>query len=155
MRPVSRILLLVAAVLCAACSEPSGRENFVPRDSVGEDGRYCFSAVMTDTLASYSLRLYTRTDCSDREFAAMRDMGMDVLAVAPSGKEYSERVYIPKSSFRSGRFPAHDCDVPYRTGFRPAESGIWKIYLKPVPETEPAGLRGMGLSISKKKNGKR
>ena len=150
-----RTLLLCAAIMAAACSEPAVREGFIGRESVDEAGRYSFAVEMKDSLASYTLRFYTRADCSGKDFYCTKDLGLDVLAVSPSGAEYSERVYIGKSSFSSKFGMAYDCDVPYRTGFRPCEYGIWKICLNPVPGTGPAGLRGMGLSVSKDKDGKR
>lgn len=144
------ILFLSAGFLALSCAEPSSREYFVKVSGTDQSGRYAFTLDMGDTLAAYSIYFFTRIDRED--FPASGDIAVDISFVSPSGIVYGERVYLPEAAFSSGDGYANDCDVPYRTGFRPSECGIWNMYIAFPDEERHEGLRGMGVRLSKDKS---
>ncbi len=152
------ILLLTVLLALFSCSPPPSMEAFVKVSGRDESGRYPFVLDMEDSLAVYSIHLYTRVDCSLAEFSDMGDMAVDVQLESPSGRRYVERVYIRKNDFVSVSGLARDYNMPYRTGFRPSEYGMWNMYLTlPSVDHEDSGIRGMGVCLSKEteNNGKR
>lgn len=145
--------LACMSVLC--CRQPLSTEVFVKASARDASGRYSFRLDMEDSLAVYSIRFFTRADIGSDEFMDIPDIAADVLLESPSGKRYSERVYLRKEDFVSGNGFAKDYDRPYRTGFRPSEYGQWKMYLT-LPG-DNTGICGMGICLSKQidDNGKR
>lgn len=129
-----QIAAACAVLLLSACGEPLSREQFIRSDGTGE---YSFTIELPDTASTYDLSFYTSIVLPVMEPDTLGSFPMQVLWQAPSGRYFSETVYYPADSVR----------VSYRRGFQPSEAGSWTIQLDISPE--PAGLRGMGLVISR------
>lgn len=131
-----------------SCSGPSSEEQFV-KFGDRADGRYVFSADMSDSLSVYDMSLYTRIDCSRREFASEGDIRTEILLVSPSGKEYGETVYLCRSAFTTSDSLSWEFMQDYRSGIHPSEFGIWTVSVR-IPEDESIpGFRGLGLILSR------
>jgi len=141
------LYLLCVLSFSGSCCEPSSREFFVKSSAKDAGGRYSFNLDMRDSLSMYSVNFFTRIDNGALE--CIPNLAVDVLLVSPSGKEYAERVYLPKEAYISDGNFANDCDIPYRTGFRPVEHGVWKMFLTVPDENSVYGFRGMGICLSK------
>lgn len=132
---ISALILLALALFCAsACKKPASFESFVRQDQ-SVNGCYTFPLEFDDSLATYSISFYTRM-----KVKAHSSIPVEVMAISPSGEEYSETVYM-KIGNRKG-----DREV-YRSGFTPSEYGTWTLVLSPA-----AGIRnfpGIGVILSK------
>ena len=123
--PVFALALMAASVLC--CVRPSSFESFVPVHKAS-DGVYVFDFEMSDTLSTYDFEFFTRIDGERPDSLPLR-----VMWLAPSGKSFSETVYMN---------PGLDVEK-YRSGVAPAEQGRWRICVRPAVESP--GFRGLGL----------
>ncbi len=137
-------LFVLAALLCCACSEPSGYEAFV-RAEDASDGVYSFVFPVSDTLNVYDLSFYTRTDnlhALSRSARAPLEMNIRWFSPSSEGEQASlaETVYADGGSDCGRRFA-------YRSGVVVPEAGDWTLLvsLAGVPE----GFCGLGLTISK------
>ena len=132
MRLVNRIGLLMVLAAACACSQPSSREYFVRSDGSGE---YSFELEMSDTLALYDISFYTRLD--ERQADTLAGFPMAIVWRSPSGRFFSESVW----------YPADKVLVPYRSGFRPPETGLWGLSVTlPDPHRR---MRGLGVVCAK------
>ena len=147
-KPVLKNLIIMVCIL-SACSAPSSTESFV-RCGDRTDGKYVFSADMSDSSEAYAMAFYTRIDCPPEDFAALGDMQLDIRLYSPAGKEYSECVYLPVGTFSASRYFSKDYIVPYRSGFRPSEPGRWTMKVTVIREEAVKGLRGLGVRLSRK-----
>lgn len=133
---------LAILLLAVSCSAPFQTEDFRPIEERDSLGRFVYDIDMSDSLCSYDILLYTRMDCNYKEFGKIRDIKVEVGFSSPSGKVYSETVYLPVSSFISVRRGTYDCKVEYRKDMVPVEWGMWQMTLA-MPEL--SGLHGMGI----------
>ena len=136
------LALLLALTAFPSCSSPESVETYVPVSKTDSAGRLAFVADMSDTISTYDFSIFARIDCSGRRFETIRSFPLKIDMVSPSGKEYTETVYVPVSSFEAGNMSVHDFCETYRSDSRPSECGKWEIYITPPPVD---GLRGMGL----------
>lgn len=140
-------ILLSAALLCCACSEPSGYEVFV-RAEDAPDAVYSFVFPVSDTLNIYDLSFYTRSDeLRAVAHGAKSPLEMDVRWYAPSAKDsaaLAETVYADGGGARGRVFA-------YRSGVILPEAGEWTITVRLAGAAE--GFCGLGLKS--KKNGTR
>ena len=136
---ISAIFLFLSVLTALhSCDAADSVEYFVPsRDA--QDGIYAFNLEMTDSLTAYDVSFYTRVDADKSDWLCL-----DVLWRSPSGKTFSETVYMKSGGSRGAM-------EPYRRGLQPVEQGSWKLEIKPVDP--PRGLRGMGVVC--KNNGSR
>lgn len=124
------IILITFAVLLCRCGLPDSAEYYVTAGNA-EAGVYPFNLDMADSTASYDVFFYTRVDGG-------RGGGLclDVKWTSPSGKTFSETVYMNSGDSKGIK----EC---YRSGLEPVEPGVWKLEIKPAGSLP--GLRGMGV----------
>lgn len=142
------VLTIIAAVALVSCSAPTVSDEFrsiSQRDSLG---RFAFDLDMSDSLAKFDIKFYTRVDCGEKSFSLMQDIPITVELFSPSGEVYSENIYWPKSSFATERMGTYDSCVDYRLACVPVEYGAWKMCLTFAPVR---GLCGVGVILSSKK----
>lgn len=140
-RPILPLLLVPLALgwLPQACSQPDSMEFFV-RSADARDGVYIYSLPLADTTAAYDFWLYSRVGSRPIE-----SLQLNVQWLAPSGRAFSEVVYMRAEAGAGTK-------APYRSGMVPAEAGDWQLSIRPVGAD--ADFLGMGV-ICKKKNGTR
>ena len=148
-KPVLKTLIIMICIL-SACSAPSSTESFV-RSGDRTDGKYVFSADMSDSSAVYAMAFYTRIDCSRAEFAGLKDIRADIVFVSPSGDRYGETVFFPKSAFRTSDSLTWNFSEKYREGIRPIECGLWRVEVNIPEDDDIRGFRGLGLVLEKRK----
>lgn len=136
--------LLSSALILSGCSSPDTVVSYVHVSKADSLGRLEFALVFPDTTSDYDISFYSRLDCSAREFSALTEFPVGIELLSPSGKEYSETVYVPLDSFGGQGGSVHDFSVPYRKGAVPVEGGEWKMYLT-LPDI--SGLHGMGVIL--------
>ncbi len=141
------ILLSLLLALAAACSRPGSAEMYMRTDGRDQAGRYAFDLDMSDTL-TYSVELYAVMDCGEKIFRDFGSMKLCMRWVAPSGGAAEETVYMDRSMLVDDTFYNKRFSSVYRTGLRPVEDGLWKLYIT-VPEdfVEKFGLSGIGLRL--------
>ncbi|MBQ9659679.1 MAG: hypothetical protein IJV37_00235 [Bacteroidales bacterium] len=134
-------LLLAAAALgwLPGCSQPDSLELFVRRDAA-RDGVYVYSLPLTDTTCAYDFWFYSR---AGRE--PLENLQLNVQWIAPSGKRFSEVVYMRTVSTLGTK-------ELYRSGMVPAEAGEWQLSVRPVGVKED--FPGFGV-VCKKRDGTR
>lgn len=130
---------LVMLLSVVSCSAPSDTEIFVRTDEAN-NGVYVFDFPMADTLSRYDISFYSRSEKRD-----LRGVELTVLWLAPSGDSANETVYM-------GDITRKGSAELYRTGVSPAESGNWRISVR--PKVEPGEIAGFGM-ICKKRDGTR
>ena len=139
-RLLSKVVAMLALLLAlVACSAPSDTELFVRKDQA-QGGVYVFDFPMLDSLASYDVSFYSRSE--KRELG---NVELSVLWLSPSGDSVNETVYM-KTITKRGSMET------YRQGVRPAEFGEWRISVR--PDVEPGEIAGFGM-ICKRKDGTR
>lgn len=131
--------VLAAALLAAGCSRPLSTEIFV-RSSQAENGVYVFDLTLADSLAPYDFWFYSRTLGTE-----ISSLPLNVQWLAPSGKRFSETVYMKKVD-------ADGESELYRSGVVPAESGQWRLSVRPVGVDDD--FCGLGI-ICKENDGTR
>ena len=129
---IGLVYLLAAFVLLSAysCSRPDTQESFVRADQCS-DGIYDFEFELSDSLATYDFWMYSRT-----EEVSFENLELRVLWTSPSGETMRETVYM-KAVDKNGEREL------YRSGVVPAELGIWKINIRPLPVD--SGITGLGM----------
>ena len=148
-KPVLKNLIIMVCIL-SACSAPSSTESFV-RCGDRTDGKYVFSADMSDSSEVYAMAFYTRIDCSKAEFAGLKDIRADIVFVSPSGDRYGETVFFPKSAFRTSDSLTWNFSEEYREGISPIECGLWRVEVNIPEDDDIKGFRGLGMVLE---NGK-
>ena len=140
---MKRCVILAAAFLCLlSCRCPSSLETFV-RTRDAEGGEYVFDLFMPDSLKSYDISFYVRTDPLLRK-ATETPIELSVDWVSPSDSvALSDTVYFIPDSVRG-------VERMYRTGVRLEKQG-WKLKVR--AGKAPRGLSGIGLVC--KENGTR
>lgn len=139
--------LCLAALLVCSCARPDAREEF-RKASAKENGSYCFSIDMRDTLCSYDLDLCTRIDCRPAEFASMPDsIMMNMVYTSPSGRKFAEKFAAAKDSFSQSSSFSKEYIIPYRRDLVPAEHGIWNLCITVGNENRFPGMRGIGIQV--------
>lgn len=142
----SKIIALTASLLCLAglcsCTDSDQKQEFLKINHRDSLGRYVFAIDFTDSLVTYDVDFYTRLDTKRSVFRLMDDIQVDVLWISPDGKEYAERVYIPKLSYVGGTAFSKEYLSPYRRNLSPVKPGVWTLCLEVPPII---GLRGMGV----------
>jgi len=81
---------------------------------------------MSDT-SSYDIELYALMDCNDHVFSSFAGVRMEMGWVSPSGKSFSEEVWLNRSALSEERYFWKSFRTPYRTGVVPAEDGQWTL----------------------------
>ncbi len=148
-KPVLKTFIIMICIL-SACSAPSSTESFV-RSGDRTNGKYVFSADMSDSSAVYAMAFYTRIDCSKAEFAGLKDIRADIVFVSPSGDRYGETVFFPKSAFRTSDSLTWNFSEEYREGIRPIECGLWRVEVNIPEDDDIRGFRGLGLILENRK----
>lgn len=146
---MSRVIgyLCLAALLVCSCARPDAREEF-RKASDRENGSYCFSIDMGDTLCRYDLDLYTRIDCRPAQFASMPDsIRMKMDYTSPSGRKYTEKFAAAKDSFSQSSYFSKEYMIPYRRDLVPAEHGLWNLCITVSNEDQFTRLRGIGIQV--------
>ncbi|MGM9786928.1 MAG: hypothetical protein ACI3ZS_08850 [Candidatus Cryptobacteroides sp.] len=133
-----------SALILSGCSSLDKDVLYVPVTKADSLGRLQFILEMSDTTANYDISLYSRIDCRAKEFSKLAEFPVGIDLISPSGKAYSETVYVPLDSFGGQGGSVHDFSVQYRTGAVPVEAGEWKMYLS-LPDI--SGLHGMGVIL--------
>ncbi|MBR1573876.1 MAG: hypothetical protein IJ652_03395 [Bacteroidales bacterium] len=134
-------LMLLVALLAAACSRPGSDEAFVRTDQRDEQGRYAFTLAMDDSLATYDITVYAAAHANDRE--TLPEFVLGVEWEAPSGQPYYEQVRLGPEHLRQRLFFAKYLCGDLRREAVPAEWGIWKLYIT-VADGEQS-LDGLGI----------
>lgn len=130
---MKRALVFISFLsLLAGCVRPLSYEQFVRSDQA-TDGVYSFDVDMSDSLSSYTVSFYSKVDRKKPV-----DVPLQVLWTSPSGKEYSESVYM-KMGQRKG-----DREV-YRSSLVPNEFGDWTICVTSLNDLK--GFRGIGIIV--------
>ena len=138
-RSISFLPALFAAVLLSGCSRPLSTEIFVRSDRA-ESGVYIFDLELRDSSAVYDFWFYSRTLGPE-----LTGLPLNVQWLAPSGKRFSETVYM-KSVDADGEREL------YRSGVVPAEGGTWRLSVRPLGVDED--FCGLGV-ICKERHGTR
>ena len=135
-------VVILAMLLLTGCREPMSVEKFVK----GE-GPYTFFVEMTDTAATYDFDFYTRVDAPRDSLAKCAAMPLTVTWTSPTFHVFREEVYMPLEGQET--YFSRQVRAPYRSGVRPSEWGQWTLAVR--VDDPPAGLRGMGLVVQRKK----
>ena len=132
---------LLSALLCAGCSRPVREEGFIrAQDAAG--GVYRFDVDLSDSLAAYDLKVYSRVESLFRKLPAMISTPLSVSWISPSGQRYSENVWLTLT--RPGTSPyLLESEQFYRRGLVPAEYGKWTLEIS--PDDAPKGFSGLGV----------
>ena len=125
-----RTIALLALLAAAGCSRPLSTEIFVRSDRASE-GVYVFDLTLRDSLAEYDFWFYSRTLGK-----TLTSLPLEVLWLSPSGERFSETVYMKKVD-------ADGEKELYRSGVVPAESGEWRICVRPHDVDE--SFCGLGI----------
>ncbi|MGM9735098.1 MAG: hypothetical protein ACI3ZL_01670 [Candidatus Cryptobacteroides sp.] len=143
-RLAATLAVLSAATILGGCSSVDTVVSYVPVSKADSLGRLQVGLDLSDTTASYDISLYSRLDCSVKDFSRLKEFPVGIEFVSPSGNIYSETVYVPLDSFEINDGTVHDFCAPYRTGAVPVEGGEWTMYLS-LPDIP--GLYGMGVIL--------
>lgn len=136
--------LALTAALFAACSKPATEVKFISAKDAA-DSLYRFTLDMTDSLASYSVYFFSRTDRPATGGERSFPMTLDAEWISPDGEtELKETVYLNSS-------PAGGSKDLYRSDVRPAP-GEWTLSVR--VSGAPKGFRGLGI-ISERQDGTR
>ena len=142
-------LAAVVFSVAMSCGRPAEDGQFIRKSSLQDDGTYRFKVSMDDSLRKHSLALFAVIDVSGRDFESMPQViWLQIDAVSPSGKLYSEKVGLDKDSHIRDTFFSRQYESVYRSGFSPVEYGEWTIGIKMADEDSFPGLRGIGLKHS-------
>lgn len=139
----AHLYVTVPFLVLASCSGPAAYESFVKSSGTDRYGEYIFNLDMDDSLKRYSISFYTRIDTEGDSLQG--DIPVSITAVSPSGKEYSDKVYIPEDAYGSHTAFSYQYEVSYRSGFVPVEYGKWSIA---VSDGGYPGIRGMGIRLT-------
>ena len=154
MRSLRDILIILTSVsvlsmMLSSCCEPSVSDRFIKKSKAKDGSRYDFELVLSDSTSLYDLTLYTRLNCTPRQFAAMEDgFGVGAVWTSPDSLEYREVFYIPKAAFVRDSFYSRSASMPYRRALKPAKTGIWTLSLIMLEGT-PEFMDGLGLNCRK------
>lgn len=133
---VGRVLRLIAALAlsaaAAACSRPVSYEKFITVAS-SEGGLYEFDLDLSDTLATYDIWFYTRTQGHEPDTLCLPIL---VAWQAPDSTIFEEQVFMRPCDSRGAK-------ELYRSGVAMDTPGNWKLSLRPVEV--PMGFCGMGV----------
>lgn len=139
--PNKILTYLLCLLLAAACREPSSVEQFI-----AAPGPYEFQVEMRDTTVLYDFSFYTRLDGYPSELQEAQELPLRITWISPSGKNYTENVYMPLTG-RSSLF-SRQVLQPYRTNVQPVQPGLWTLMVT-VPYSDGREiLRGLGLTVS-------
>ncbi len=141
-RALQVIFILLAA---AGCSRPVSTEVYLRAGDCAEAGRYDFVLDMADTLVSYDITFYTRIDSGDGSIHL--SLPLAVSATSPSGKLYAEKVWADISAPDAAGHFSGDYILPYRSGVRPSEAGIWNISVSVPADAE--SISGLGCILKR------
>lgn len=144
LRLAALFVLLSVTFIISGCSSADVVVSYVPVNKADSLGRLQVGLEFPDTVASYDISLYSRLDCTAKEFSKLKEFPVGIELVSPSGKIYGETVYVPLDEFGGPDGAVHDFSVPYRTGVVPVEGGEWKMYIT-LPDI--SGLHGMGVIL--------
>ena len=144
------MLLMVSSCV----SPPSSKEVFIKNDD-RVNGRYKFELDLSDTLASYDINLYSALDCSDDEMHELSSEKLEITLISPSNISFSEVVYFPLDGLKRKDFPSKLYYLPYRVDIVPEEYGDWTMFVSFDEKKDNENIRGLGMQLIKKSNGKR
>jgi len=107
-----------------------------------EAGEYCFDVDMPDSLRLYDLEFYARFDGVKDTSSHFSDI--IVKLISPSENDiYLDSLKVNLSpNIPDGYFSASN-HIPYRSGLKPVEFGLWKMRVNVVKQ--PEGMTGLGL----------
>ena len=126
------LILVLALVALAACSEPAVRDIYSPGRGVHD-----FAVELTDTTALYDFEIYTPALRSDYD----KPLRLEISWEGPSSEVFRETVYYPG-------LKRHGSREKYRTGVCISNPGTWKISI--VPYNAPQDLSGLGLLVTRR-----
>lgn len=136
--------IVSVSFILAGCSSPDTVVSYIPVSKADASGRLETELDFSDSTVRYDISLYSRVDCTAKDFGRLEAFPVWIEFVSPSGVAYTETVYIPLDEFERSEGAVHDFSVPYRKGLVPVEAGIWKMYVS-LPEI--AGLHGIGVIL--------
>jgi len=102
---------------------------------------------MSDTTASYDFDFYTRVDAPQDSLRNLPALPLTVSWSSPTFHVFKEEVYMPMEG--ESTFYSRQVRMPYRAGVRPGEWGQWTLTVRMADP--PAGLRGLGLVVTRKR----
>ncbi len=136
-----------------SCSAPSSYEKFLDILTYKKTGSFKYKLDMFDSLSVYDISFYTGIDCTEKEFAQMSDIQMDISLISPAGTVYKETVYLLRETYTKSDLFSKTYKIKYRADLIPKEFGQWIMVVK-LPEIESyKGLRGLGIILDR--NGKK
>lgn len=133
------LTIAICVLLAAACSEPAVRE-YSQRSDRAAGGVYVLDIPDLDSGATYDFTLFGSSIVPEMENLELR-----VQWLSPSGKVFSETVYMKELSDTGSR-------ELYRKGVSVKESGAWRISIRPVDNGKKIAMLGI---ICEKVNGTR
>lgn len=126
-----------------ACSQPVTIEMYAP---IGEN----LALNMSDSLSHYDISFFTRADFSAFVRRPNRDIPLEVVLTAPSGRVFSEKVYFPTSEpIRSTAF-SEDYQSLWRSECIPIENGNWSLSVHVLDPEWDHHIYGFGIIVEKK-----
>ena len=151
MRRFSISTVTVIFLLLVSCKVPPSRESFCKHPD--RNGCYNFVLEFTDTTAFYDLYLCTCFDCMDARMVAIGTLPVEISAVSPEGRRYSEKVYFPLDAPVRATYNVKEYISLYRS--KVSGTGTWNFSIKPLePGRLVRGFRGFGIQM-KMRNGER
>ena len=134
---------VVLTLIAFSCSRPESEGKFVRVEDRQIDGTYLFEADMSDSLCAYDLTLYAKID---KKNVSIGGLPFVVRLVSPSGKIFTETVYMKNSDKIRSSFYSSDFKALYRSGLVPTEFGLWSVRIKTGHIDK---LLGVGLVVSR------
>lgn len=143
----SKIFAIIFLQILYSCTAPSSYEQYMRKED-SDAGTYEFDVDMTDSLCCYDISLYLSGIMTGKNAVSYHDDPVEFVWVSPRGQKFCERLYLPKDVRKNN--PSHYiCE--YRKDLVPVSRGTWKLYIIPAS----IGEAGVGIRITKKKNGTR
>jgi hypothetical protein len=138
-------LILLLAVAAAACSRPSSREFFMPREKAEYGDTYSFILDLADSAATFSLDFFTRLERGSFEEFPTDDIALDLRWFSPSDSILIDTAYVSLSAPAGSAYYTKDYISPYSPGLDLPESGEWRLKAKVV--NHPEAVRGVGVIL--------
>lgn len=143
-------LALLALLALVSCHEPLERESFLRSSERSPLGSYVFTLPLTDSLKTYDLSFFTRMTARDKDFASMPDtVRYHVVLKSPSEVYYKGGGFFMKDSYSDASSFSRAYVIPFRSGFKPVETGEWTLYLG-ITDEDVFAFDGFGTKLSKK-----
>ena len=144
---VATAFLLLTAL---SCSRPFERFSFEYAPSRGDRAGYAyrFEMALDDPGAVYAADIACRYDAGKMCGDSIR---FEVELLSPGGEVYGEIFDYPLTDGESVSMRRHfgarrDISRPWRGGISTVDTGVWRISLRPVVDSQAENILGVGLS---------